>query len=92
MRFIDHFLDTQQGQLAKTTYIINEKDRTLITRVFPDLGFKTFFPGFAMRVIADGLREAQIKTLHDRIVSATFSNIPDLTARLEDAWRKELRK
>lgn len=90
MRFIDHFLDTQHGSLTKTTYLVNESDLKLIRKVFPDYGFKTYFPGFAVRVLCEQLKFADVTDLHSRIVHPTFSNIPDLVSRLEKAWRHEL--
>lgn len=67
-----------EDRIKKTTYSVREEDYQLIRKVFPETGFISYFPGFAMRLLADELRRREITEPNERAEFYQLSGVPVL--------------
>jgi len=85
MKFISRFLNTRH-RLYRRTFVVSDEDWGLLSTVFTESGFKSYFPGFAVRVLCDQLRKQNITNIHARFGHSTISTVPGLLSNLEAAW------
>ncbi|NJO48332.1 MAG: hypothetical protein HC840_01290 [Leptolyngbyaceae cyanobacterium RM2_2_4] len=57
---------------------VADDDLSLVKQVFPEMGFTTYFPAFAYKLLADKLREEGIASVIDRNKSKCVATLQEL--------------
>ena len=65
MNYADFFLPSNKP-LAKVSYKAVEEDVLFLNAVFPETGFRTYFPGFLFRKLVQELKHLDINSYEQR--------------------------
>jgi hypothetical protein len=67
--------------------MVNSEDLELVRKVFPERGFLSNFPGFAVAQLAHSLRQHNITTPYARLRHPNFTTISGLLSNIHIAWQ-----
>lgn len=74
--------------LIKPRFVAVEESWELVSNVFPEPGFRSYFLGHVVEKLADELRKNNIKNYYDRQRFAHLSTVPGLLSHISFAGAK----
>ena len=82
MGYITIFIDDSKP-LCKPKIVAVEEDWELLCRVYPEPGFRSYFPGFIISTLAKQLRQNGIKSYFDRVARPEFAELANLLSNIQ---------